>query len=112
MAGAAVTILKALFQEDWVLPDPVMPNPADNGITLVPLSPLVNLTVGGELNKLANNIALGRNIASVHWRSDANVSLTLGEQVAIELLKDIQATYAEPFAGFSFTSFAGTVVQL
>jgi hypothetical protein len=33
VAGAAVTILKALFQEDWVIPNPVMPNPADGGQT-------------------------------------------------------------------------------
>lgn len=112
MAGAAVTILKALFQEDWVLPDPVMPNPDDNGVTVVPLSPALNLTVGGELNKLANNIAIGRNIAGVHWRSDANASLTLGEQVAIEILKDLQATYTEPFSGFSFRNFAGQIIQL
>jgi hypothetical protein len=36
-------------------------------------------TVGGELNKLADNVALGRNMAAVHWRSDAEQSLLLGE---------------------------------
>lgn len=112
VAGAAVTILKALFKEDWVLPNPVMPNPDDGGVTLVPLSPPASLTVGGELNKLANNVAIGRNLAGVHWRSDATASLFLGEQVAIELLKDLQKTYTEPFSGFTFTSFAGTVIQL
>jgi hypothetical protein len=68
--------------------------------------------VGGELNKLANNVAIGRNIASVHWRSDATESLKLGEQVAIQILRDIQETYSEPFAGFSFTDFEGEVVQV
>jgi hypothetical protein len=82
-----------------------------DGLTLEPYTG-ANLTVGGELNKLANNIALGRNIAAVHWRSDATESLKLGEQVAIEILKDIQATYTEPFAGFTFTNFEGEVVQL
>lgn len=112
VAGAAVTILKALFDETWVLPNPVMPNPADQGQTVIPLSPVVNLTVGGELNKLANNIAIGRNIAGVHWRSDATESLKLGEQVAIEILKDLQKTYNEPFGGFTFTNFDGVVVQV
>lgn len=112
VAGAAVTILKALFQEDWVLPNPVMPNPADEGQTVIPLVPAVNLTVGGELNKLAANVGIGRNIAGVHWRSDATESFKLGEQVAIQLLKDIQKTYYEPFGGFTFTNFDGVVIQV
>lgn len=109
VAGAAVTVLKALFNEEHILHDPKQPS-AD-GLSLEPYTG-ANLTVGGELNKLANNVAIGRNIASVHWRSDATASLELGEQVAIEILKDIQATYTEPFAGFTFTNFAGQVVQL
>ena len=84
-----------------------MPNPGDNGATVIPLSPLVSLTVGGELNKLANNVGIGRNIGGVHWRSDATESFKLGEQVAIQLLKDLKQTYAEPFEGFSFTDFEG-----
>lgn len=86
-----------------------MPNPGDGGATLIPLSPLVSLTVGGELNKLANNVAIGRNGAGVHWRSDATESLKLGEQVAIQLLKDLKTTYPEPFSGFTFTDFEGVV---
>ncbi|MFW5435355.1 hypothetical protein, partial [Paenibacillus apiarius] len=30
---------------------------------------LQKTTIGGELNKLAANIALGRDTAGVHWRS-------------------------------------------
>lgn len=109
VAGAAVTILKALFNEDWVIPNPVQPSV--DGLTLDPWTG-ANLTVGGELNKLANNIALLRNHAGVHWRSDATESLKLGEQVAIQILKDLQATYSETFGGFTFTDFEGNVVQL
>lgn len=46
------------------------------------------LTVGGELNKLASNVAIGRNLAGVHWRSDATESLKLGEEVAIRYLRE------------------------
>lgn len=88
-----------------------MPNPSDGGQTVIPLSPSVPLTVGGELNKLANNIGIGRNIASVHYRSDATESFKLGEQVAIQILKDLKTTYAESFGGFTFTDFEG-VTQL
>ena len=45
------------------------------------------LTVGGELNKVAANIAIGRNMAGVHWRTDYSESVTLGEEVAIGILR-------------------------
>ncbi|MGE0822277.1 MAG: vanadium-dependent haloperoxidase [Candidatus Binatia bacterium] len=103
VAGACVTILKALFDENQVIPDPVFVGP---GNTLQPYGGPA-LTVGGELNKLASNIAIGRNIAGVHWRSDGTESLLLGEQVAIGVLRDHKLVYNEPFGGFTFTSFAG-----
>jgi hypothetical protein len=108
VAGAAVTILKALFVEEWPLPAPV--KPSADGSTLVPAG--VALTVGGELNKLAENVALGRNMAGVHWRSDARESLRLGERVAVRLLQDLRATYPEPFEGFTFTNFDGVLVTV
>jgi hypothetical protein len=109
VAGTCVTILKAFFDEDYVIPNPLMPNPSDGGQTVIPLAPSVPLTVGGELNKLANNVGIGRNIAGVHWRSDATESLKLGEQVAIQILKDLKSAYPEPFQGFTFTDFEGNV---
>jgi len=56
------------------------------------------------MNKLAANIAVGRNHAAVHWRSDYQHSLKLGEDVAISILKDDRGTYNESFHGFTFTS--------
>src|SRR5205809_3334071 len=74
VAGACVTILKAWFDESYVIPNPVEPN-LDGTSHVEYAGP--PLTVGGELNKLASNIAVGRNIAEVHWRSDATESLKL-----------------------------------
>jgi hypothetical protein len=68
--------------------------------------------VGGELNKIASNIATGRNIAGVHWRTDGTASLKLGEAVAISLLRNQKATYREPFAGFKLTKFDGTTITV
>ncbi|MGE0862140.1 MAG: vanadium-dependent haloperoxidase, partial [Gammaproteobacteria bacterium] len=45
------------------------------------------MTVGGELNKLASNVAMGRSMGGVHWRTDNTRSLRLGESVAIEILR-------------------------
>jgi hypothetical protein len=108
VAGACVTILKAWFDESYVLPDPVVPTP--DGLTLVPYRGSASLTVGGELNKLASNVAIGRNIAGVHWRSDATESLKLGEALAIGILQDFKGCYNERFDGFSLTKFDGTRV--
>ncbi|HSE42061.1 MAG TPA: vanadium-dependent haloperoxidase [Acidobacteriota bacterium] len=106
MIGAAVTILKAWFDEDIVMPPPVVPN--EDGTELEPYSrEFMELTVGGELDKLASNIALARNWAGIHWRSDATQGLELGERVAIQLLKEQMLTYCEPVR-FRFRRFNGT----
>jgi hypothetical protein len=93
VAGACVTLLKAFFDESFVIPSPVQ---ADrNGMNLLALPAGTTLTVGDELNKLAANISLGRNAAGVHWRSDYTESLRLGEKIAVELLREQKLTYNE-----------------
>ncbi len=112
VAGASVTILKALFDESFPVSNPVVPS-AD-GQTLVPYTgaDANQLTVGGELNKLAANVAIGRNLAGVHYRSDYAASLRLGEQVAISILRDQRATFRENFAGFKLTTFDGDKITI
>jgi len=109
IAGACTTVLKAFFTESFAIPHPVITTP--DGLALVPYKG-AELTVGGELNKLASNIALGRNTAGVHWRSDAIEGLKLGEAVAIGILTDLRATCPEPFPGFSFTKFDGATITI
>ncbi len=112
VSGASVTILKAMFDENFVIPDPVVPS--DDGLTLMPYSgaDADALTVGGELNKLAVAIGVGRNIAGVHWRTDFEESIKLGEAVAIAMLRDQKACYNENFSGFTFTRFDGTSITV
>lgn len=109
VAGACVTILKAWFNESTVIQNPVVPDPT--GLGLVPYTG-DTLTVGGELNKIASNVANGRNIAGVHWRSDATESLKMGEALAISILRDQKTCYNEVFNGFSLTKFDGTTVTV
>ena len=109
VAGACVTILKAFFDESTELPDPVEATP--DGLDLLPYQG-PRLTVGGELNKLASNIALGRNFAGIHWRSDAVASLVLGEEVALRYLAKERLCVNEPFEGFTVTRFDGTTVAV
>ncbi|MEP7340056.1 MAG: phosphoesterase, partial [Acidobacteriota bacterium] len=109
VAGACVTILKWWFDESWVLPDPVVPTP--DGLSLVPYRG-ENLTVGNELNKVAWNVAGGRNIAGVHWRSDGWEAMKLGETVAIGLLQDFKHCWNERFDGLSLTKFDGSRITI
>lgn len=111
VAGACVTILKAVFDETFVIERPVVPTP--DGLLLdYSAYDGPELTVGGELNKLASNVATGRNIAGVHWRTDAMESLKLGEAIAISVLRDQRALYNEKFGGFTFTKFDGTKITV
>lgn len=109
VAGACVTILKAMFDESFVISSPKVAT--SDGLALVDYvgDPL---TVGGELNKLAMNVANGRNIAGVHWRSDTHQSLRLGEKVAMSVLQDQRETYNEDFGGLTFTTFDGETVTV
>jgi membrane-associated phospholipid phosphatase len=109
IAGACVTVLKAFFKESFLIPNPIQAN--SDGLTLLPVSG-PRFTVGGELNKLAANIGLGRDYAGVHWRSDTAESLKLGEAVALSILQNVKTTTNRNFAGFSLTKFDGTTVTV
>lgn len=109
IAGACVTVLKAFFEGSHVMPSPVMVDPDSNGTALQPLA--ASLTVEGELNKLANNIAIGRNLAGVHWRSDGHEGLLLGQAVAIAALKDWRETYHQDPGTFRFNGFNGESIS-
>ena len=106
------TIVKAFFDESWVVPNPVVAS--DDGLSLVPYtgSDAGQMTLGGEMNKIAANVAIGRNHAGVHWRSDYAESLLLGEAVAISVLRDGRKCYNETFNGFTFTKFDGTQIAV
>jgi hypothetical protein len=111
VAGACVTVLKALFDGSAPITAPVdvVVDPATGQDRLRPYRGDA-LSVGGELDKLASNIALARNIAGVHWRSDATASLRLGEQVATDLLRAHAAAlpeFGDGEAVFTFRRFDG-----
>jgi hypothetical protein len=103
-------VLKALFDESYTIPNPVVAN--SDGTALANYSG-GNLTVGNELNKLANNIAIGRDAAGVHYRQDGIQGIRAGEQQAIAMLQDQSTTVTESgFNGFSLTKFDGTQITI
>ncbi len=109
ISGAGSTVLKAFFDPSFVIPNPVVPS-AD-GLSLVPYNG-PPLTVGGELDKLAANVGMGRNFAGIHWRSDMDGGLRFGEELAILVLREMRLTGNEIFAGFRLRRFDGTHVSV
>jgi hypothetical protein len=91
------------------VPYPVVPAP--DGLSLCPYTG-PPLPIGGELDKLAWNIAMGRNFAGIHWRSDAAGGLDLGERMAVSVLREMKLTGNELFAGFSLRRFDGSRVTV
>jgi hypothetical protein len=95
VAGACITVLKFFYDGAAPIPNPVAPK--NDGTELLDyVGP--NLTINGELNKLAHNISFGHGIhPGIHWRSDTDTSIELGEAVALSVLRDRARTYNEKF---------------
>lgn len=119
MAGACATILKAAF--DGNAPYNELPTngtlvtASSDGTSLVPYtgSDAGQVTIGGEINKLASNIGQARNFSGIHWRSDSDWGMRLGEQVAISILRDQNNNYVgENFEGFEITTFDGKSITI
>ena len=131
VAGACVTILKAFFDTSAVLAKSKdgkvsfkrgssddtriafrAPAIGESQEKLVPCQPKQFLTLEGELNKLAANISIGRNMAGVHYFSDYYDSLRMGERIAIGILEEQALTYStDPFV-LSVPTFDGGVERI
>ncbi len=109
VAAACATVLKAIFEETSIMA-PTMTLSSD-GTTLISYSD-APLTIGGELNKLAFNVSMGRNWAGVNYRSDMTTGFMVGEEAAICFLEDQVNTLSESFTAFSFTRFDGTPITI
>lgn len=117
VAGACVTILKAWFDHGWELQDKtgasIAFEPSSDGMVLNDVSAALSapLTIEGELNKVAANIAIGRDWAGVHYYTDYYESFRLGERIALGLLEEQKLTYNENFS-MTVPLFDGTSVRI
>ncbi len=114
VAGACVTVLKALFYEQAKLSEinvQPMEIRADGSRGLYEGADKGQMTILGELNKLASNIGLARNIAGVHWRTDYTESLVMGERIALYFLQETVETYHESVS-FHVRTFGGKDVHI
>lgn len=136
VAGACVTMLKAFFDTTAVFVRdskgdikiirrdeydenkskyrPVAFIPSNDGKELKDICKSDNsldnpLTVGDELNKLAANISIGRNMAGVHYYTDYIDSLVMGEKIALGILLEQSLAYEiypkTVLPSFSLTAF-------
>jgi len=113
VAGACITVLKYFFDGSFKIEKPIMPS-SDGTMTAPYEAPSgeAPLTVNGELHKLAHNISFGHGIhAGVHWRSDTDTSIQLGEAVALSYLRDRARSYNERFS-VSLTKLDGTTATI
>jgi len=69
------------------------------------------VTISGELNKLAANISIGRNMAGVHFYTDYYESVRMGERVTTGILMEHLSQKDEPLE-MSFESFDGDLIHL
>jgi hypothetical protein len=102
VGGACITILKFFFDGNFAFPNPQVPSSRGTRLEAWDHVPATAgpgvLTVNGELNKLAHNVTFGHGLhGGIHWRSDSDTSMLLGEAVAISFLQDLACTYTEPF---------------
>ncbi|MEM9439980.1 MAG: bromoperoxidase [Pseudomonadota bacterium] len=141
VAGGCVTMLKAFFEMfedchsfkerklcitktkenkagkcvDEIVP--IVYVPTDDGKKLVKDTKFKDkdhdhcLTIQGELDKLAANISIGRNMAGVHYYSDYYDSLRMGERIAVGILLQQAPTYGD-YMETTFKSFDGDFITI
>lgn len=107
-SGACGTVVKAFLDENWIIPSPVEPD--SFGTTLNPIGD--TLTLGGEINKLIANIAIGRDWAGVHYRSDGYDGIIQGENYAVQFLQNWINRYPEPNSKFQFHGYLGNEITI
>lgn len=132
VAGACVTILKAFFDTSAMLArrdgmvgwytseqlegakkvEFIQYETINNGKEIEAKKAKCPLTLEGELNKLAANISIGRNMAGVHYFTDYFDSVRMGEEIAIGMLEEQAIGYpTDPFV-MSVPTFDGPVERI
>lgn len=110
IAGACTTLLKLFYADaNWTTLDSNIYH-SINGTDRVDGSSVGSgtLTIHGELNKIAANIARGRDFAGVHYRTDSDLGMLLGEKVAVAWFKDNIARQVETVGTITVVGFDGT----
>jgi hypothetical protein len=108
IAGACVTILKAFTEPSFRFPNTVCVS--RDGLDRRKFDG--DLTLEGELNKLAWNMAFGRSFAGVHYRSDLEFGLALGENIGLQLLSELNKDVVASPSTLWFRRFDGSQTSI
>jgi hypothetical protein len=111
VAGACVTILKAWFKDKPMTGTILEANHDGTRLKEYEGNDKNQITIHGELNKLASNVATGRNMAGVHYRSDYIEAARLGETIAIGILEEQKICYSE-VPTYNFKRFDGSDITI
>ncbi|KAJ1630391.1 phosphatidic acid phosphatase type 2/haloperoxidase [Pavlovales sp. CCMP2436] len=130
VAGACVTVLKAMLEtlvegpSGGLVPlkwgsatrKTVQASALGDALIAYEGEDAAEMTVNGELNKLASNVAHGRAWAGVHFRTDGDGGMLLGEEFTIAYLVDKAREYRDHghgmFHGWLLEKFSGDIVQI
>ncbi len=108
VGGACITALKFFYDCTRIFPKPMVASSNGKSLKKYGGADAKKMTIAGELNKLAHNISFGHGIhAGIHWRSDTDYSMLLGEAVALQFLRDQARTCTEKFK-IPIVKFDGT----
>jgi hypothetical protein len=113
ISGACATFLKIMFADGaWSTTGLSEVQSSSDGLSVEAYvgADAGQITIHGEIDKLAHNIALGRNFAGVHYRSDS--ALLLGEKVAIQYYKDQKDLFNEEVEEVTFIGFDGNPITV
>lgn len=123
VAGACATILKAMVKchdtNNNKIAWPLTPKTPNTTAASLVDSSASNLTIVGEINKLAYNVALSRMFGGVNYRHDCEIGIRLGEKCAIQYLRNKCLEYAEStniddnlHKGFTLEKFSGDLIHI
>lgn len=122
VSGACTTVMKAFLKTHDSDNIPLnWPSEAKHSINGNDLVTYINddkniMTIVGEINKLASNMALGRDIGGVHYRSDGVEGIFLGEKFAIKYLqiklKEYIGLYNGMISSFKLEKFNGEFIEI
>lgn len=114
ISGALGTLLKIFFDDGaWATTGLAAVHSTD-GESLISYSESdsSSMTIHGEISKLTSNLANARNMAGVHYRSDGDQGVLLGEKVAIRFWQRVRQSFNEGTGASTFTNFNGASQSL
>ena len=117
MAGACATIRKAAFDGSVqfnTLNNGTIVTANEDGSSLIPYRETDANDIRSTARSTNSPQILGkRDFAGIHWRSDYEWGLLLGEAAAISVLRDQRNNcVGEDFEAFTVTKFDGTTITV